>query len=46
VGVTAGVVVGFTRCMCVDLNINADIVPGDFVNSAILACAWDIHNRW
>uniref|UniRef100_A0A2S2PQ81 Fatty acyl-CoA reductase 1 n=1 Tax=Schizaphis graminum TaxID=13262 RepID=A0A2S2PQ81_SCHGA len=34
------------RCMYADPKKTADIVPGDYVSNAVLACAWDIHNIW
>ncbi|VVC29135.1 Hypothetical protein CINCED_3A018521 [Cinara cedri] len=45
-GVTAAIGLGLMRVMRVDPNKIADIVPGDYVSNAVLACAWDIHNKW
>ncbi|XP_025203933.1 fatty acyl-CoA reductase wat-like [Melanaphis sacchari] len=45
-GVVAATGVGLMKCMYADSNKIADIVPGDYVSNAVLACAWDIHNQW
>lgn len=45
-GVVAASYVGLMRCMYADPQNIADIVPGDFVSNAVLACAWDVHNQW
>ncbi|KAL5239952.1 hypothetical protein ACI65C_007362 [Semiaphis heraclei] len=45
-GVVAATGIGLMRCMIANANLIANIVPGDFVSNAVLASAWDIHNRW
>lgn len=45
-GVVAATGIGLMRCMRADHEQTADIIPGDYVSNAVLACAWDIHNRW
>ncbi|XP_022180348.1 fatty acyl-CoA reductase wat-like [Myzus persicae] len=45
-GVVAATGIGLMRCMHADSSKTADIVPGDYVSNAVLACAWDIHNQW
>jgi len=38
--------IGLMRCMRANDKEIADIIPGDYVSNAVLASAWDIHNRW
>ncbi|VVC29133.1 Male sterility, NAD-binding,NAD(P)-binding domain,Fatty acyl-CoA reductase, C-terminal [Cinara cedri] len=38
--------IGLMRVMRTNANEIADIVPGDYVSNAVLACAWDVHNKW
>jgi len=45
-GVVAATGIGLMRCMRADSKEIADIIPGDYVSNAVLACAWDIHNKW
>jgi len=45
-GVVAATGIGLMRVMIADPKKIADIVPGDYVSNAVLACAWDIHNQW
>lgn len=45
-GILAAYCGGLMRVILVHPNEVADIVPGDYVANAVLACAWDIHNTW
>lgn len=45
-GVVAATGIGLMRCIHTDPKQIANIVPGDYVSNAVLACAWDIHNQW
>ncbi|KAL4113616.1 hypothetical protein QTP88_017210 [Uroleucon formosanum] len=45
-GVVVATGIGLMRCMYVDPDLVANIIPGDFVSNAVVASAWDIHNQW
>ncbi|XP_065349011.1 putative fatty acyl-CoA reductase CG5065 [Cloeon dipterum] len=42
IGITAGVAMGVIRTMNVDVDMNADFVPVDYVVNSMIASAWDI----
>ncbi|CAI6349030.1 unnamed protein product [Macrosiphum euphorbiae] len=45
-GAVAATGVGLLRCLHVNPDLIADMVPGDYVSNAVVASAWDIHNQW
>ncbi|XP_078047829.1 fatty acyl-CoA reductase wat isoform X4 [Augochlora pura] len=45
-GVAAGAGTGILRSIHCDGSIHANVVPGDLTVNALIACAWDVANRY
>ncbi|XP_059480668.1 fatty acyl-CoA reductase wat-like [Neocloeon triangulifer] len=41
-GITAGITMGIIRSMNADKDVNADLVPVDYVVNSMIASAWDV----
>ncbi|VVC29131.1 Male sterility, NAD-binding,Zinc finger, FLYWCH-type [Cinara cedri] len=45
-GVVAAADIGLMRVMLSKPDGIAEMVPADYFSNAVLACAWDFHNKW